>query len=258
MKLALLPPPKNAEWMLETNYQLLLPSHFGIGNYNEVVAQCAERGDYIILDNGAAEGLPIDDAEDLYDVARKYRATEVVIPDVYGDMQGTLEKFKGWAFNESFKHMAVVAAQNVDEALTLIDAYLNEPLVDTIGLPRLLLETCNASIRYYLVGYLSDHMETTGVEVHLLGTYPGFMNELHGLEVFANAGVRGIDTSAPFVYGLQCLRWPKDLDAERARKSNYHDLNMSTVGQLPLDYITNNVRWLREAVYGQETPTRGL
>jgi hypothetical protein len=260
MKLALIPPPKNPEWMSETDYQLVLPSFLQHRNYKDMVSWCADRGDYVILDNGVAEGIPVESEQDLYRLASTIGASEIVIPDVYGDKEGTLEKLKGWKFSEDFKHMAVVAAQNIDEAWDLIQIYVDDPRIDCIGLPRLLLDTVDVGFRWHCAGWLRNHIERDGVEVHLLGTNPNFLAEMHGYSTMATAGIRGVDTSAPFVYAAKGAHWPNSLGVSIARDAKYDQMDLHSFtpkgwGSQANAVAEINVKYLKEKVYGTSSPS---
>jgi hypothetical protein len=252
VKLALIPPPSNADFMLQTDYQLVLPSflkHEEDNKYDNTVRICQERGDYIILDNGVAEGLGLDNEEDLYGLAKEFKVSEVVIPDVYGEWEPTLDKVVDWKYDEDFKHMAVVAAKTYDEARRLIDAYLDSPLIDCIGLPRLLLDHLDVGARWHFAGYLTHAIKEEGVEVHFLGMNSNFMKEMLGYSTMAKAGVRGVDTSAPFVYALEDLVWPESLGYKVARKSSYDitdlDSSYDMGSSSQLHYAERSVEYLK-------------
>jgi hypothetical protein len=257
MKLALIPPPNNAVWMEETDYQLILPSFLQSSIvYRDKVRVCRGRGDFIILDNGVAEGLGIDSEDELYALAKEYQVTEVVIPDVYGDCDATLERFQNWKYDEDFGHMAVLAATTTDEVMKMLDVYCDAAIVDTIGVPRLLWD--HGISRSWVAGMLLQFVETTGLAVHFLGMNPDAMYEMLSFPI---PGVRSVDTSAPFVYakwGVLLARtdhhWPAIARGADYDKLDLNSFNPPGWGSTANTVAGINARYLKERVSG-ETPS---
>jgi hypothetical protein len=198
MQLALIPPPSMSYYMLETNYQLLLPSYKGKGSYDECVRIARDLGNFMIMDNGAAEGHCLERKE-LYDMADYFGAQEVVVPDVYGEMEPTWEIASNWEHSGHFRHMAVVAAKSTAEACDLIDRYSELSYIDTIGLPRLLVE--NGVSRSYLTGYAPQDR----FEIHWLGASRNFALWEHFSFHAMRDHIRGWDTAKPFAYAWKAL-----------------------------------------------------
>jgi hypothetical protein len=83
MKLALIPPKCFIDDIFRTDYQLVVPGTNGIDSYRE----SRKRGDFIILDNGAPEGQPLDN-HGLMNLALTLMPQEIIIPDTMQDFQG--------------------------------------------------------------------------------------------------------------------------------------------------------------------------
>ena len=94
--------------------------------------------------------------------------------------------------------MAVLQGQNIDEVFGCYYELRYRDFNQRIrvwGLPRHLLTTIEPSARLRLAEDLGARYET----VHLLGTNPVWIREARYAASLPN--VRGVDTSAPYVYG---------------------------------------------------------
>src|ERR1700748_2794438 len=120
MRLALIPPVSLIDDIFNTNYQMVLP-HIAHLNYIAAYRSARKRGDFLILDNGAAEG-ETPSLADLMTAAQDYMANEVVVPDVLGDADQTRalaedfgEFIERYHFNDLFGYMGVVQGRTIDE-----------------------------------------------------------------------------------------------------------------------------------------------
>lgn len=209
MKLAIIPPFSMLGATALSTYHLMLAQLADHPEYLKTYQVARSMGDFIILDNGAAEGEQVDN-EELLRVAQLVNPQEIVLPDVMRDPDATFEaiiKFmmQGYVRPE-YRYMGVVqSAGSIQHARDMIDTYSEMDWVDTIGLPRHLLQTCNdRTVRVNLA------LETAAqygnrFQIHLLGASPLWSAEL---EMAAKAlnhldCVRGMDTSMPFNYGIK-------------------------------------------------------
>ena len=233
MKLAFLPPERHLDYTKWTNYQLVL-AHKLLDPVNRRYAihynlMCMDNDQFIILDNGAAEGSTVSD-EDLLKLARAHGVSEVVIPDVLGDSDSTLQRAQAFCHLldvESRKWMTLrkgegrikfgIVAQGttLEEAAYTIEECFEDgsiigPWLSTIYIPRLLIErTGDPDIRMRLVHRLWSLCTEWGLEIHLLGAAPSAPFELKAIgQARYKNFIRGMDTSLPFNWALanECLQ----------------------------------------------------
>lgn len=250
MKLALIPSLSYLDKMYETDYQLMLPHLTHIDTYASSFVEAKARGDFVILDNGEAEGIDITPAK-LFEIANEFHVDEVVLPDVIGDAEGTIAKGKEAlrqlsSGNIHFGGQVMVVAQGktINECYMCIDAFRGYDGVATIGIPRHLL-SIHGGARYVLTKYIHD-VHRGRFQVHYLGT-----NALNVREVMGSASgyvgpVRGVDTSAPFNYAYACERI--DSGAVVRRPQGYFKMGRR------LEHLVNhNIEVLKDWV-GYEEP----
>jgi hypothetical protein len=241
MKLALIPPVSLIDDIFRTDYQLVLP-HVTDERYIEAYRSARKRGDYLILDNGAAEG-GIAHLDHLFGIAFDLMVNEIVVPDVLGDYLGTVQEvqtFETYLKNhqhdfEQFNYMAVVQGQNWDEICSLVDFYSQINWVTSLGIPRILCDTLDdAGARVGVIRYVA---ETYGnrFQIHLLGTNPRYIRELvrFGPEL-DKWGVRGVDTSAPFNYA-NCGKFIDHFDSIE-RPGGYFQLDAHHFGRVQVKH----------------------
>lgn len=231
MRLALIPPYSQVSTIYRTDYQLVLPEHLAEKRYQEAYITARRNGDYMIMDNGAAEGNLLSPGQ-LRSMALGLMVHEIVVPDVLGDMYATLQmakEFFQFGVDTRFKYMGVVQGRTLDECCACVEAYFSDHgNITVLGIPRHLISTCKQkNIRAELAMYIRRNYP--GYQVHLLGTNPAYIRELKEYSYdFHIAGVRGVDTSAPFNYAY---RAKSILDGEHAgRPEDYFNVNLSVKG----------------------------
>lgn len=233
MKLALIPPYSQMNTIYRTNYQLVLPEHLNNKLYQEAYITARRGGDYLIMDNGAAEGELLSPGQ-LRSKALGLMVNEIVVPDVLGNMMETLQLVKEFfqlGVDHRFKYMGVIQGQTLDECCACVEAYYEEHgNITVLGIPRHLIDTCkDKTVRAQLALYIRQNCP--GYQVHLLGTNPSYIKELrdHATEFHA-AGVRGVDTSAPFNYAWGAKSM---LKGERCDRPEYYfDIALPTTQSL--------------------------
>src|SRR5882757_5645454 len=120
MRAALIPPKGYEDYALNSNIHLVLPLPPLIQNmkYLDVYQRAQRRGDFVILDNGCAEGQLVS-GHHLLNVARAIRAHEIVAPDVMGDAAATLTATTNFIFDyqeaRDYSIMAVLQGETPDE-----------------------------------------------------------------------------------------------------------------------------------------------
>lgn len=219
MKLALIPPYDLLQYTEESNYQLMLPqcveeSERYANHYHKL---CQDGDQFVILDNGAAEGVAFD-WEKLIDIAYQFEVNEIVIPDTLGNKNETIEKaqmFKQyfevghthcqWQFLRDFQFMFVVQGQNLDEVLESAAWAAEESWITTIGIPRHMIDTLELQTARIRIANEITKMHVNK-DIHFLGANgkaPGEMQSLATRATTNQAYVRGMDTSLPFNYAYK-------------------------------------------------------
>jgi hypothetical protein len=251
MKLAIIPPLCYPFCFNEAydNYKLILPEHWNNQGHFEATMLNHRHGGFTILDNGAAEDKP-HDWDDLLKLARRCHVNEVVLPDVMGDAQGTIKAVEAvfddtWHPTNHFGLMGVVQGTTLEECSDLVKYYLGMQgrTLTSIGLPRCLIRTVGLDQVRLLLAEFIRGMDKR-IAIHLLGTAPQFIFELRDFgRDFRALNVRGVDTSAPFVY-TQADEFIGDGNC-RQRRSDYFDAPRKTFSRPLLQQnIDTLVRWV--------------
>lgn len=218
MKLALIPPISWLSTSEVTNYQLMLPHLLQDHSYASHYRALAKRKDqYVILDNGAAEGQDKFTNAQLVGIGIYGQVDEVVVPDVLRDQVETLnrmsqffddvwgDRLRNDAFNgddvRRLKFMGVAQGATYKEVKDCIDMMmeLHGERLHTIALPRHLLETTgDATIRISLAQEIFHDYSGPqgGIRIHCLGASPMYAMEM--LELGKQGIVDGMDTSMPY------------------------------------------------------------
>ena len=131
--------------------------------------------EFIILDNGAAEGLEYG-AKHLLTLADQVGATEVVIPDTIKDANDTLAKAQYFARYAKPEHqyMFVLQGSTTEEVRFCLAALDNGNMfsyVTTIGIPRHFSDI-SETFRYELLLYMIEEHFQDKFYIHFLGASP--------------------------------------------------------------------------------------
>lgn len=190
-----------------TNMQLMLP-HITYPEYTRAYRKFKDRGDYIIMDNGAAEKIALPDNQ-FVQRALAHKVDELAVPDVLGDADKTFVQFLHFMTDYSdllvdseIRIGFVTQGKNVDEAIALIDAVMRThwaPYVCTAFVPRLLVKKNNLFARITIAQYINKQYPL--LNIHMFGASKIFAREalMFSKEV---PYVRSIDTSMPFNYSI--------------------------------------------------------
>lgn len=241
MKLALIPPIDMLEIAADFEYQLMLPHLIDNDRYAYAYNQFGRDATmYVILDNGAAEGITLD-SNRLMEIAFQYSVDEIVLPDMMGDGPATrvvaqefIDEYRS-SWYDSF--MYVVQGNSVDNALSEALWAAQHRDIDVIGLPRLLTEGHGPFARHDIATTLYD----SGVRkpVHLLGASPKYPMELSGSNWPKT--VRSTDTSSPFNFAHRNKYL--DVAADISRPTDYFNLPWDAFNQYALN---RNIDLLKE------------
>jgi hypothetical protein len=204
---------------------------------------CVDQDQYVILDNGAAEGDEWD-IERLHELAEHYQVNEVVLPDELRGMESTLERldhaldFLRTRYerpqDSPFNYMAVIQGRSWSQITAFVRVAMDldkEGFIGVWGVPRHLLETCHdPAIRLKLAEYLA------AIPMHFLGASPLWIRE--GSYASRHPNVRGMDTSAPYVYGMN--NWL--LHSERSFGRSYSYFGVKDLSASQHNTINFNVQ----------------
>jgi hypothetical protein len=219
IKLALIPPISWLATSTVTNYQLMLPHLLTDQRYADHYRALAKRSDqYVIMDNGEAEGKNHFLAAQLVGMGIYCQVNEVVVPDVIQNQTETLNRMGDFfksvlgdmlrndAFNgddvHKLKFMGVAQGTTYQEVYDCIQMMmeLHGDKLHTIALPRHLLETVHDNtIRLSLAEDIHEDYCIDGkskVRIHCLGASPVWPREM--LELAKQGIVDGMDTSMPY------------------------------------------------------------
>jgi hypothetical protein len=217
MRVGLIPPRGLENFALASRFHMALaiPSLIQRRAYGGMYKRVVSMGDYVILDNGAAEGELAPNYA-LWEMAEALQPSELVVPDAMGECDDTLaaarQFFKGeYVFKTEkypdMKYMAVVQGRTKADLHRCVDAFVQLP-VNTIGIPRHLLASTvvrgtdpKATVRIDLANWIDAHYPGR-FEIHLLGTSIEWIGEVRAAAKYASH-IRSVDTSLPFNYALQ-------------------------------------------------------
>jgi hypothetical protein len=213
-ELALIAPHTYLHFTSYTNYQLMLPQFLSNPGYAKQYGEYCHAGDqFVIMDNGAAEGVYISD-EELISLVSKYAPDEIVLPDSMGNMLETVNRSKRFIgsvirwidkfpVTPSLSFGIVLQGGNLDEIERQIDLMMedHEPWIDTLYLPRSMNVRWTSRVARITVAEYLEHKLRGKLKIHFLGGSSLFVDELR--QVAKNCPfVRGMDTSLPFNYAF--------------------------------------------------------
>jgi hypothetical protein len=248
MKLALIPPVSLLEYTDETTCQLMLPQLVGNEQYDYVYKTHGKSAEqFIILDNGLAEDAQVSGGE-LLRIAEEFYVDEVILPDVMKDARASRESaqhflsdylWPSWRLdNWPFKLQYVAQGTTFHEVLNEMHWAYDQDWIDTIGIPRHLVEI-DLSIRIKLA---YQYRRNGGDKpIHLLGGSPYFPTEIKmGGEW---PGVRSHDTSAPFYFAYYKARLDLPVPDGATRPEGYFERNAD---EFHVGITNHNVKLLME------------
>lgn len=256
MKFAALAPISLLETTRGFDYHLALPL-FHDNVYSQHFQEMSSRGDYIILDNGVAEGMHVDWAV-LHGFADEIGAKEIVFPDVMGNREETekkiVEAIKHPCFHpDKFRYMAVAQGSSMDDFKDCVNNYVAfAPEIRVIGIPRHMLETCkNSQARVGLAEWIVSEFDDA-FKIHFLGMDAKCPEEARfigqAFSSYTHPMIRGIDTSLPYNYawhGLEARQGAGKFNPKRP--DNYFNLPSS---EFPKYLIHFNLARIVNALQG--------
>jgi hypothetical protein len=240
LELAVIAPFECLAHTQQQKYHMVLPQLLGQGVYQEFYTT-RPKNNFIMLDNGEAEGVKVK-TRDLMKCAELIGANEVVVPDVMGDCNGTMErvvKFKRTAFNNpQYKYMGVVQGQTYAEIAKIIMWYGTQDWITTLGLPRWLSDHVEHDMRITIMRGLGIAIQDGFEAVHALGGARWFREAVH----LSEYPVRSLDTSLPHVMAIEGKNILFDGYQARQKEFFWKDLD-GKQRLLATQNITNYEAW---------------
>jgi hypothetical protein len=159
---------------------------------------------YKILDNGVSEtGRPLAPTE-LMDLALSQQVDEIVVPDIMGNADGTIElaeQFKRTVPRLlSVKYMGVAQGTIMSDFYRCVEYWLAQDWVSTIAFPRC-IQIRGDHARWEAVEYWQDDILGAGKDIHCLGS----TQDITEVKALSNLHIRGIDTCMPIDFARSGL-----------------------------------------------------
>ena len=172
-----------------------------------------ELGHFVIMDNGAAEGVN-PTAEDLMEVYPLVNPSEIVLPDVVYDKAETIRRsrdayclFREHDLDDKYQFMGVPQGNCFTEWLECMKVFLAQPAITTIGVSKFVTPKFqdemgkNVNVRLECVDAILTEAEKLerSVQIHLLGCWenPAEIGKI--AQVYGDK-VRGTDSGIAYVY----------------------------------------------------------
>lgn len=207
MRIALIPPKGLERYALSSTLHMALAITpvYDSAAYMDTYTKAKERGHYIIMDNGANERMPISGPE-ITRFAAKFRANEIVLPDVVSSCKQTIEAVDRYLsfhpeIHSMYNCMLVLQGKTMSELLDLAKRYSETEAVQVLGIPRVVIDELECkSARIDLANAIERSMPRR-FTIHLLGAAPSWPKEVKYAATYA-PHIRSMDTSLPFNYYL--------------------------------------------------------
>ena len=189
-------------------------------DYAEFYTRAHERGDFIIIDNGAAEhaGLPFDQ---VLDAAERVGADEICMPDVLDDGPATVRAtLEAAHLVPPRKRMLIPQGKTWEEWVECLQQ-IEEIGGRSIGIAK--RYEALPSGRACALGFIHGLGLTRKYDIHLLGFYEDPLRELSHIRA-RRMPIRGVDSGAPVAYaqhnmelndGHASLDWNAPIPLER-------------------------------------------
>lgn len=228
--------------------------------YEKAVLDYKAAGGIVYLDNSCFElGAALDD-DLLYEYCEKLKPDVVILPDVLGDKNATIDRtFK---FLDKYPHvanygMAVAQGETPEE---LIECYaefrdyrnIDEYDIYMLGIPFVFKwvpkeERIQAGARMILLDYMN---ETRIIDKHrphhLLGTWwAGEFAEYRGY-----GWVHSLDTSNPVMAAIDNMKYEPDRGVDTKPKSTFDSTYNLEASDIDMDLLYFNVNAFRSIVNG--------
>lgn len=250
MKVAFITPSKLLAKLPEVSgYHLILGQEvFKDPNYAWEYAQRIQKGEYVILDNGAYEKGESISVSTFAEMAIQLRPQGIILPDVRFNSIETLFRVEDSLryFRKVFPKeyhpdlYAVPQGKNLAEVLSMLNGYASMGEINGIGIYSEIGEVTELGNRNNFLQYLEVHgYVEERFKYHLLGMEEDFTALKH---LSRYPWVTGIDSAKPIVCGLQ----GNDIHPDGTTSKIYehrpkHYFDISKVDADTLTRIRNNI-----------------
>lgn len=178
-------------------------------------------------------------SRDLIEMADYIKADEIVVPDVLGDCDGTINLARDFQrraeVHPEFRYMGVLQGRNLAEILKCFNGLRFLDYITIFGLPRIMGQISKTE-RYIFAEHIGNHFDDTSYEFHCLGTAMWVREVVLLAECMS---VRGIDTAAPIKMALDGieLRTARKYEVQ-AHRDGYFE---ATPDQTTIDLVHENI-----------------
>lgn len=252
MELALIPPVSCLNDNLSQTWQLELPHmYLHDEEYAGHYAMLRGSGKRVILDNGAAEDEQLGDAT-LFELANHLRPTEIALPDVLFDADGTvfrtiqfMKEFGGDLHSDTavgFVAQGGSAEEAVSTIATIMDSSIGSD-IEVVYIPRLLVKHHGDHTRFDVAEWIDINFPE--LDIHLFGASPNWYAEIR--EAAKLTFIRSVDTSLPYVLAAYNVGLKATLKDVYRRPREYFDLQFNNSQSALADL---NVETLKEWARG--------
>lgn len=204
--------PTSLQETYSTNCHLVLSQYYRkLKDYREFFLKRQQRGDFIILDNGAAELKTSVEGFSVIDIARELKPTVVVAPDAIYKSQLTMSMTDVFLKTNWFeldalniKVMGVPQGENQEEWLECYNKFNNDPHIAWLGISMFYTPKFNKRLEV-----LKMIAPTVKKPCHLLGLWD---NPFELLEERKFDFVQSVDTAKPIEFAMEGLtleEWAK-------------------------------------------------
>jgi hypothetical protein len=202
MKVAHIAPPSMLWTLRNRSYHLVVAQRLLEPKYLWHWKAARKRGDFIIVDNGAVEVAyskelePIS-FEKVLELASAIKADEVVMPDVFRDMDKTLSHTQAALPHVPIRHRMFVPQGDSIDGWKNCMSTMYQWGARSIGIPKH-MERFNGG-RYYLCKWIEQMSYHNVMDFHLLGVWDSPEAEVKPIAKDF-PWVRGIDTGVAYAY----------------------------------------------------------
>ena len=180
--------------------------------YKEQIA----AGKFVLLDNGAAEGVN-PTWQELVPIYEELGPSEIILPDVVGEKEETLKRsseayieLKGLGFHNKMQFMGVPQGRTFSEWLDCLRVMMIQDHITTIGVSKFVTKLfaeelgATTNVRLECVDAILNHPSRKKVQIHLLGCYYT-PYEIQEIEAAFPGKVRSTDSAIAYVYARNSL-----------------------------------------------------
>lgn len=212
----------------------MLPQLWESAKYSNFYRQRKAEGDYLILDNGVAEGVKLGSL-DYVDIIRQVGPDEFVLPDVMGDCDRTIEAARDFLSSipgkfsvHDIKMVGVLQGKTHQELFKCLGFYASIG-VQVIAVPRILNKIMKHKMTRItfiesMVQKKLEHFVYDFSSWHCLGS----SNWIQEVAALVGTGCRSIDTCLPISLALHGLSIEDN--SHRDRLPDYFNIEAPTHG----------------------------